>query len=64
MTAVHEVGHWFNLFHPFEGGCHGSDYVSDTPPSKWTIGGCPVGIQTCGQGLFDPIHNYMMYTVE
>lgn len=37
-TTIHEVGHWFGLFHPSKGGCDGHDItfgiLDDTPPSK------------------------------
>src|SRR5207244_4285144 len=51
-TATHEIGHYLNLFHPFQGGCAGTtagtcstagDNVCDTPPVASPNSGCPSG---------------------
>ena len=65
-TAVHEVGHWMNLYHTFQGSCGpNNDYVEDTPPQKADVNvfDCNVNFNTCG-GLAtakDPVKNFMNY---
>ncbi|KAJ4990649.1 metalloprotease [Stagonosporopsis vannaccii] len=71
-TAVHETGHWLGLLHTFEGkSCEGpGDYIDDTPVESTATDGCPTDPkkQSCPAqqkpGEFDPIHNYMDYSID
>ncbi len=66
-SATHEVGHYFGLFHVFQGGCSSptncfttGDLICDTLPDGNPHFGCPGVSNTCGDP--DPIHNYLEYT--
>jgi hypothetical protein len=74
-TATHEIGHYLNLFHTFQGGCAGTtaatcgtsgDRVCDTPPVASSNGGCPSGtLNSCTEtptNQNDQWMNYMDYT--
>ena len=66
-TATHEIGHWLNLYHTFQGSCSRlNDYVTDTPRQ---FGGnnifvCDPSLNTCpplGTKSTDPVKNFMNY---
>jgi len=71
-SATHEIGHYFNLEHTFEGGCANAaspgcysngDLICDTPPEQSSNFGCPASRNTCAaQPGNDPIENYMDYS--
>ena len=67
-TMVHEVGHFFNLYHIWgddSGTCTGTDFVDDTPNQGGASSGCSSGIRTdlctpAGNGIM--YQNYMDYS--
>jgi len=60
-TGVHEVGHYFNLKHPFDGGCQGNDCVTDVPKQANFYNDCPIG-ENISCETRDITTNFMNYT--
>jgi hypothetical protein len=67
-TGTHEIGHWLNLYHTFQGSCgHPNDFVADTPAqfAGDNIFVCDPTLNTCPPATNasrDPVHNFMNYT--
>lgn len=60
-TTTHEVGHFLNLRHIWgDGGCGVDDFVTDTPESDASNGGCNTSHTSCGS--LDMVENYMDYS--
>jgi hypothetical protein len=63
-TATHEVGHYFNLRHIWgDGRCRQDDFVTDTPSSDSSNGGCPTFPSVSCKSA-DMTMNYMDYTYD
>ena len=73
---IHEMGHYLNLYHTFQGGCTNDDCTSDgdrvcdTPPDNSTSATCSTGVSSCstdtdsgpfGSDQPDMTENYMDY---
>lgn len=71
-TTTHELGHWFGLYHTFNGGCGqdtcaDGDYVCDTPPVANPNYTCNLNANSCANdspNLPDQVRNYMDYSPD
>ena len=63
-TLSHEAGHYFGLFHTFQGNCGDGDQVEDTPAMHYDgIYNCDEYQDTCPNDEgYDPVTNIMNYT--
>ena len=65
-TMIHELGHYFYLFHTFQSGCNNpGDAVDDTPFHTDLNGSYPCSptVDTCpNDDGYDPVNNHMNYS--
>lgn len=60
--ATHEIGHWFDLPHTFQGLCADGDGCTDTPPISSSTSGCPLTRKACDNVTPAFVQNYMDYS--
>ena len=61
-TTTHEVGHYLDALHTFQGGCFGfGDGCPDTPPTASSTFGCPNPFTSCGGSITVQTENFMDY---
>jgi len=74
-TLTHEIGHWLELFHTFQGGCtdsenyNGGDQIEDTPAEASPNFLCPEPGEdprdSCPDDPgVDPVNNFMDYSFD
>lgn len=72
-VLIHELGHYFNLYHTFQGACSGSgsdcetagDKVCDTPQANGPVASCATPMNTCTANPdMDDLSNFMSYTFD
>jgi Pregnancy-associated plasma protein-A len=72
-TVVHEVGHWLDLYHTFQGGDRvthtcSNDFVADTPgeyePTDSAKVGCTAATCSGTPAQVNPAHDFMDYSYD